>query len=323
MVGLIGSRKGKSFRGALKHLPVKRFLINAQDVAMRFIDYIETIVESAGKKPILFINMDETPVYFDMPDNHTFDFAGVKEVPLKTTGNEKRRCTAVLTCMSDGRKGKPMVILKDLKKKPVGNFNSKAYVTASDGGSMNERLMYVYIDAVLKHLDGKESINSLFNANRSRHTLFTMDSYSAHKILAVMKKIQSKPLYMHTGIIPAGMTPILQPLDLSINKTFKKILRRLWKKSYVDGPVELTAAGHRKRMSYFQIVDHIVQAWDEIPAEMIIKSFKSCAMSVDRSGLDYNHRLMELITRGTLPDKEPEEKSGMTDDEEVEGYLVE
>ena len=43
----------------------------------------------------LIINMDETPVYFDMPNSRTIDKKGKKEVWIRSTGAEKRRFTAV------------------------------------------------------------------------------------------------------------------------------------------------------------------------------------------------------------------------------------
>ena len=35
-------------------------------------------------------NMDETPLYFDIPNHSTYDMRGVKTVRMATTGNEKR-----------------------------------------------------------------------------------------------------------------------------------------------------------------------------------------------------------------------------------------
>ena len=60
-------------------------------------------------------NMDETPVYFDMPSSRSLDARGVKTVKCKTTDHEKLRFTVVLTIMSDGKKLPPMIIFKNLK----------------------------------------------------------------------------------------------------------------------------------------------------------------------------------------------------------------
>ena len=57
-------------------------------------------------------NMDETPVWLDMPSNKTVHTAGTKTVQVRTTCHEKSRFTVVLACMADGIKLKPMVIFK-------------------------------------------------------------------------------------------------------------------------------------------------------------------------------------------------------------------
>ena len=66
-------------------------------------------------------NMDETPVWFDMPAARTVESRGAKTVLLKTTGNEKTRFTVVLSCLADGTKLKPMVIFppKDYAQRQI------------------------------------------------------------------------------------------------------------------------------------------------------------------------------------------------------------
>src|SRR4051812_37832628 len=43
------------------------------------------------------LNMDETPVWFDMAGNFTIDSRGEKIIHIHGTGNEKNRFTVVLT----------------------------------------------------------------------------------------------------------------------------------------------------------------------------------------------------------------------------------
>ena len=64
------------------------------------------------------LNMDETPIYFDMATDTTYDQKGAKDVPVKTTGYGKMRFTVVLTVSAAGRKHKPMIIFKNLKSVP-------------------------------------------------------------------------------------------------------------------------------------------------------------------------------------------------------------
>ena len=58
------------------------------------------------------INMNETPMYFDMPGNTTVDKVGSKTVSVKTTGHERQHFTVVLACQANGKKIRPLVIFK-------------------------------------------------------------------------------------------------------------------------------------------------------------------------------------------------------------------
>ena len=46
-------------------------------------------------------NMDETPMFFDMPGNRTVDVKGASTVSIKTSGAEKQHFTVILSCLAD------------------------------------------------------------------------------------------------------------------------------------------------------------------------------------------------------------------------------
>ena len=99
----------------------------------------------------VILNMDETPMYFDLPSSHCIDFKGVKTVTMKTTGNEKLRYTVVLsagvTKSAEGWKSfrlLPMLICKNLVKPPEGNFRDDMVVLGSKGGTMTMDFMVNY-----------------------------------------------------------------------------------------------------------------------------------------------------------------------------------
>ena len=63
-------------------------------------------------------NMDETPLWLDMPGETTITHSGDKSVPVRTTGHDKARFTVVLSAMADGRKLKPYVVFKGVRSIP-------------------------------------------------------------------------------------------------------------------------------------------------------------------------------------------------------------
>ena len=61
-------------------------------------------------------------MFFYIPGNATEDVRGQKTINVKTTGGEKQHFTAVLACMADGTKLKPMMVFKRTKLCQKKNF---------------------------------------------------------------------------------------------------------------------------------------------------------------------------------------------------------
>ena len=90
--------------------------------------------------PLSFIgNMDETPLWLDMPGDTTITRRGERSVLLRTTGHEKGRFTVVLSAMADGKKLKPYVVFKGVRAIPELNTTG-VMVALSKNGWMNEEL---------------------------------------------------------------------------------------------------------------------------------------------------------------------------------------
>ncbi|RWS20470.1 pogo transposable element with KRAB domain-like protein, partial [Leptotrombidium deliense] len=125
--------------------------INAKELAMNFLQYIKNYNEKHSNCDIIYANMDEVPVWFDMPGNRTYNKKGARIVPLKTTGNEKLRFTVILAAMSDGRKCKPMIIFKGLKNVPRCSFPADVVISVAEKGSTNKEKMNEWNRKVWKY----------------------------------------------------------------------------------------------------------------------------------------------------------------------------
>ncbi len=64
----------------------------------------------------LVINMDETPMYFDMLPQRTLAKKGSKEVRVRSSGSEKKRLTVALTCTGSGKMLPALAIFKGKRK---------------------------------------------------------------------------------------------------------------------------------------------------------------------------------------------------------------
>ena len=85
-------------------------------------------------------NMDETPLWMDMPGETTICSTGERSVPTCSIGHDKNRFTVCLSAMADGRKLKPFIVLKGVRVIPELQSVSGVVVAMSRNGWMNEDL---------------------------------------------------------------------------------------------------------------------------------------------------------------------------------------
>ena len=162
-------------------------------------------------------NMDETPVFFDLPGNRTINLTGEKTVLVRTTGNEKNHFTVVLCCTADGTKLKPMIILKR-KTLPKVMFPSGVVIHVNEKGWMDTEAMMVWLQKVWAHRPG---------ASSQSRSLLAWDSFRGHLVDRVKERTQNG-YNTDINVIPGGLTSVLQPLDVSINRPFKCHVRDQW-----------------------------------------------------------------------------------------------
>lgn len=155
-------------------------------------------------------NMDEIPVTFDLPTSRTVELKGAKEVSVATTGHEKSNFTIMLTVTADGAKLPPLVIFKR-KTIPKGNFPKNIVVFANEKGWVNASVMN------RKSLVKKEEFRP--------KSLLIYDACPAHRVEGVKKLVKRHSIL---AMIPGGLTKKFQPLDLSVNKSFKSKMRNKW-----------------------------------------------------------------------------------------------
>lgn len=69
---------------------------DAKTLAQQFLTYVKEQLENSHIPEAKYIaNVDETPLWFDLPNSKSYDFRGVKTVKAKTSGYEKLGYTVV------------------------------------------------------------------------------------------------------------------------------------------------------------------------------------------------------------------------------------
>jgi len=164
-------------------------------------------------------NMDQTPVPFEYLEGGTYNLVGEKTVWLQSSksGWDKRQGTIQLTVFTDGvPRVKPLLFFRgqgvgatimrerrEYDPRVVGNFNPTAYANSSK---------------VLEWLD--EQLIPVLN---SQPTLLGIDLFPAQQTEEVLDTFRANDIVV--SIIPGGCTGLVQPLDVSINRPFKDILK--------------------------------------------------------------------------------------------------
>ena len=217
--------------------------------------------------------MDETPIWIEPTATTTVEKVGSKSVPVKSTGHEKTRVTAIFTAKADGTKLKPYVVIP--RKRIVKDVESIKEVVVSYAAKswMDDKLTIDY----LKRIIGSFSF---------RRRLIIWDSFTCHKSSST-KKTLSK-MKIDSAIIPGGCTSHIQAPDVSWNKSIKAALKRYHEEWLVNEEHDYTLGGNIKPPSFALICSWIAMAWKSLPHDQILRSMKQCAITTALDGSEDN-----------------------------------
>ena len=107
-----------SYRFLSRHrLSIQRITRNValtdEELTQRSVLFLGQVNRHTTARPgVVFINMDQTAIEYQMKPLRTIDVIGAKSVISLANGQASNRVTAVLTACSDGTKLKPMIIFK-------------------------------------------------------------------------------------------------------------------------------------------------------------------------------------------------------------------
>ena len=246
------------------------------DLEVKVSSFREFVLKSRADDEYDFrdmINMDETPMYFDLISKRTTDKVGSRSDVILSTGSEKRHVTAVLAVSAAGDVLPPMIIFNGVGKLEL-NVPKGWVVTVQPEALMDETVMVQWVKEILLPFTKK---------NRS---MCILDSFHGHLTTKVEDALRRGNSVM--GVIPTGCTSKLQPLDVSLSKPFKCAVRKSWC-SYVRSDMEDLRDGKidRVRPPFKQhIIDWIQTALPCLTREMVVNSFKVCGISNHANGCE-------------------------------------
>jgi hypothetical protein len=134
-------------------------------------------------------------------------------------GNQRARATVMLNCTAGGKILKSCVIEASKSKAACNDAGSTRYDAErwiscwkQENNTVNSSIMVDWIDNWL-------APQFTFN----ERVLLVMDSAPGHKTIQVKEACKSKNIGI--CMLPGGCTKYLQPLDLTVNRSFKSRLK--------------------------------------------------------------------------------------------------
>lgn len=219
-------------------------------------------------------NADQTRVWFDSPANCTVNAKSQKSVLVRTTGAERQRCTVMLCITADGRKLPPYIIFKR-KDVPNEKFPKGVVIRAQENGWMNNELVVDWLKTVWENRTG---------GLLAKKSLLVLDSFRGH--LTDKEKTELCEAHTHLAVIPGGLTGMLQPLDVSVNRPFKVEFRRCYSEWMASDNHEKTPTGRLKRAPLATVAEWVLRAWSSVSLDIVAKSFKVTGISNNLDGTE-------------------------------------
>lgn len=170
------------------------------------------------------LNMDQTPLPWEYITGRTYEFKGSKTVWVrsKKSGWDKRQATIQLTIFADGvARVKPLIIFRGAeearapRKKEEAQYDPRVVTKFNPKGYANNAIILFWLETMLL-----PALGDPHNA-----TLLVMDLLKSHKtddVKGWLRKHNITP-----SLVPAGCTGLVQPLDVSVNRPFKDLLKQV------------------------------------------------------------------------------------------------
>lgn len=253
-----------------------------------------------------------------MVPKKTIHFKGKKTITIKTTNQEKVRVSLLLTITANGGKLPPLFIFKSKKggtiekslKKYKEVINGNAFIACNENAWCTYDIMNIWLNEIWLPYIKKASPNG--------NGLVILDKCTSH-----IKEEFLKLLYdsnQNYCIIPARLTRVLQPLDVSINQPLKARLTQI----YCDNCIKY--GRNLNKIKREKVIDWILQIWKYedkiISKEMIYYSFKYCGLSNSLDGSEkelikvYDKIKEEVIQKDETSSEEDIEEEVEIEEEE-------
>lgn len=221
------------------------------------------------------LNFNETFAQLDFPPVYTIESRGTKDVDVRTSrGTPKLGCTIGLTIGSNGEKPPAHVVFRQpgfiRQIRGLNNVPENVHVTLSRTGWENTETLLHWSDNVLFPYLGDYDFNDI---------LLLLDRFRAHLTEEFCLPLVEAGILLDN--IPARCTSLAQPLDLTIMRGFKAIMRKYWKLWKTENTEN---DGSCRKISLEDVLGVISRAWNNVAPESAAKAFQVAGLTPEPGG---------------------------------------
>jgi hypothetical protein len=214
------------------------------------------------------INMDQTPVWLNIGcTGKTIHHKGAKEVIGYTQQgvNPREKISVILACDSKGGKLPPAIIVKSgVRAEPFEYMNGVLVFNNPKTSMANSSIMSEWIK------------KTLYNNDDSVKKLLILDSFKGHLTEQIRQTCQDGGITR--AVIPGGLTKYCQPLDLTVNKSFKAKVKQFYRKVGLKESKQSSSQSWRSfNLNVFTRA--IKHAWSQVDRQTIINGFEKMKRS--------------------------------------------
>ena len=256
------------------------------------------------------INVDETPLYMEMPANTTIEKKGTNNIEVCTFGGEKVRISLILGVSGNGYKLPPVLIFKAKKdgrlEKTLNELElvkqKKIYIYCQENAWSDYDIFKKWIDKIYLDYQDKVIKNTC---------LLILDKAPSHCCSTIIEYLNNKNI--KRIFIPGGLTRKLQPLDIAVNKPFKDHIKKNFAQYEIDNNNNIIT-NHHAKVDRKIIVDWVCDIWyNKIEPKIIINGFKKTGITAKNDGSED-----DLATEACLASDDEDIKEDFSNDEESE-----
>ena len=242
-----------------------------QTIAVDYLTEVQGIISGYNIKPQNIVNFDQVPRYFETENNSTITTKGTQNVSVKKASSSHKRFTLTPVINAAGDFLALHLLFSGLKNKPL--VDESCLVDVNKTGMWNETVLKRVVDEVIV-----KKCQTCFQ----EPVLIILDSYGTHVKFVNGHKEAYERRNIHFSIIPPSMTGLLQPLDVSVNRSFQQA----YNDKYTEYMTQAVSKGSFRTksgniaMPKYRVVSEWVLDWSRsMPQEIIKKSFAVCGLT--------------------------------------------